>query len=29
MYIEVVLDALDGTPKRRGASASLFQSVWR
>jgi hypothetical protein len=26
---EIVLDAPDGTPRRRGSSASLIQFVWR
>ena len=26
---EIILDALDGTPRRRGSSGSSFRSVWR
>ena len=26
---EIVLDAPDGTTRRRGSSGSLFRSVWR
>jgi hypothetical protein len=26
---KIILDALDGAPRRRGSSGSLFPSVWR